>query len=221
MMLYSKVNNRVRYYYRQYILRDPFTCAHAKWVRDRGDETLRVTYPLSSDSVVFDIGGYLGDWCNEITKKYDCHVYVFEPVPEYYGKIVSRFSNNPKVKVFNFGLGNRDESLNITLLNDGTSTYKSEGVTIPIQLKDIVAFSSKQGINRIDLLKVNIEGGEYVLLRQMLAYGMIQKCTDIQVQFHNFVKNAALLRESIRKELEITHKLTYDYPFVWENWRQR
>ena len=25
-------------------------------------------------------------------------------------------------------------------------------------------------------------------------------------------------RENIRKSLSLTHKLTYDYTFVWENW---
>jgi hypothetical protein len=49
---------------------------------------------------------------------------------------------------------------------------------------------------------------------------LIQNCTDIQIQFHDFVPGARALREERRKMLGATHHLTYDYPFIWENWRR-
>jgi hypothetical protein len=53
----------------------------------------------------------------------------------------------------------------------------------------------------------------------MLDTGITAKCRDIQVQFHDFVPDAEIRRDEIRRALSATHHLTYDYPFVWENWR--
>jgi hypothetical protein len=35
------------------------------------------------------------------------------------------------------------------------------------------------------------------------------------------VPNAIAEREEIRRRLEETHTLSYDYPFVWESWRRK
>ncbi len=37
-----------------------------KWRKANGDGTLRLNYPLTPDSVVFDLGGYVGDWAQQI-----------------------------------------------------------------------------------------------------------------------------------------------------------
>src|ERR1700682_919347 len=62
-----------------------------KWYQADGDRTLLVDYPLNQDSVVFDIGGYRGDWSQKIADLYDCHIYIFEPVSEFFLDSVLRF----------------------------------------------------------------------------------------------------------------------------------
>jgi hypothetical protein len=44
---------------------------------------------------------------------------------------------------------------------------------------------------------------------------------DIQVQFHDFVPDAEHRMRRIQQALEATHDLTFEYPFVWENWRRK
>ena len=44
-------------------------------------------------------------------------------------------------------------------------------------------------------MKINIEGGEYELLERLIAADLIRKIDDIQVQFHNFVPDAAARME--------------------------
>lgn len=190
------------------------------WFRDNGDETLRLRYPLSENSVVFDVGGYLGKWSNKIVERYNPRVYIFEPVPEYFSKIKFRFKDNPKVSAFNFGLSNRTSNEIISIDKDSSSVHKKTNKQATIKIEDITAFISKNKIKRINLIKINIEGGEYDLLKGMIDSGSIKKCDDIQIQFHNFYPCAKKLREEIRKALAKTHFLTYDYPFVWENWRR-
>ncbi len=53
---------------------------------------------------------------------------------------------------------------------------------------------------------------------ELLNMEIIKNIKNLQIQFHNFVDSAEEKREAIRKQLSLTHKLTYDYYFIWENW---
>jgi hypothetical protein len=68
---------------------------------------------------------------------------------------------------------------------------------------------------------VNIEGGEYELLERMLERGLTERVCDLQIQFHNFSPDAAERMAAIQRGLAATHRPTYQYRFVWENWRRR
>lgn len=217
----AKIINRINRFYKLYIKHDSFLITVNQWFKDNGDSTLRVKYPLSENSIVFDVGGYMGEWSLKIVDRYNPHIYVFEPVPEFYSIIVERFRGNPKVSVYNFGLSNIDMIAKMSVSKDGSSVCRDGDDKIDIYLKDIFSFQNKEGINKIDLIKINIEGGEYPLLKRMIETNIIEKCNDIQVQFHNFYPNAIALRNEIRDSLQKTHFLTYDYPFVWENWRKK
>ncbi|MEM7512644.1 MAG: FkbM family methyltransferase, partial [Bacteroidota bacterium] len=76
------------------------------------------------------------------------------------------------------------------------------------------------GSNHIDLIKINIEGGEFELLEAIIDAGWVDKIDNIQVQFHDFVPNARERMMEIQKKLSFTHELTYQYDFVWENWKR-
>jgi hypothetical protein len=47
-----------------------------------------------SESIVFDLGGYHGEFAEKIYNKYQCSIYVFEPVKEHFNIIRSKFSGN-------------------------------------------------------------------------------------------------------------------------------
>ena len=191
------------------------------WFRDKGDSTLRLNYPLNENSVVFDLGGYMGDWSQKIAAIYSPYIYIFEPVPKYYSLIVDKFKHNPKISVFSFGLFGATKTEMLALEKDGSSIYGSSGDVIEISLVDVYEFLAERDIKEIDLMKINIEGAEYPLLKRMIQKGIVEKCCDIQIQFHTFYPDAVKLRNEIRNTLQNTHILTYDYPFVWENWRKK
>ena len=186
---------------------------------------MRYHYDLNSDSVVFDLGGYLGDFTQGIVEKFDCNVYVFEPVPEYAKKISQRFIDNEKVKVFAFGLEDKDSKERIYLNNDGSSVYEVKDIadSVEIEYRNISQFLKENKIKRIDLMKINIEGGEYALLEHLLKTKRIQQIENIQVQFH-YIKNlnAKKRQERICQQLMRTHELTWAYrPFIFENWKKK
>jgi FkbM family methyltransferase len=216
------LKDRVLRLYKLHILKDQFTVAVTKWFRDRGDETLRLNYPLNEESVVFDLGGYKGDFAFEINKKYGCNVFVYEPVREFYEQCVLRFNNNPKVKCFNYGLSNETGEAFISDENDGSSVFKNNSSNNKqITLKAFKEEYWRLDISQIDLLKINVEGSEFLILPHLIQHDLIKNIKDLQVQFHTFFPNAELLRKDIRANLKKTHKEQWNYPFVWESWRLR
>ena len=101
--------------FKGFVLRDHVEREAARWFRDRGDETLRLDYPLSWKSVVFDCGGYEGDWAASIRQRYGCSVFVFEPVQAFLDGILKRFDGDPSIHAFGYGLHSRNERTTISL----------------------------------------------------------------------------------------------------------
>lgn len=189
-----------------------------RWLADSGDLTHRVDYDLDENSIVFDLGGYKGDWSASILQKYRSNIYIFEPINQFYEKIASRFNGNPNITVFDFGLGKKDENVEISLTTDSSSIFNIDGEKEQIKICNLSHFLKEKNIHSVDLVKINIEGGEYDLLESMLEYN-ITMFKNIQVQFHRFVPDCVDRRSNIREQLSKTHELTYDYEFIWENWK--
>ena len=208
--------------YKQHIIKDPFTVEAARWFRDRGDETLRLDYDLSVDSVVFDLGGYVGDFADEIHKKYGCEVYLFEPSKKFFDLCVNRFENNNKIHCFNFGLSDVDGEFFLSDGDDGSS-IKDERSDVDesgelVLVKSFEGFYNEFGAKKIDLLKINIEGGEFDVLPHVIDKGIVNNISNLQIQFHNFIDGAEEKRDEIRRGLDITHENNWCYKFLWENW---
>lgn len=191
----------------------------ARWFADNGDETLRLEYELDENSLVFDLGGYKGQWASDIYAMYGCYIHVFEPVEEFARKIEKRFSKNRKIIVHHFGLADKNQTVRIGLDQDGSSIFKPGKRLVEAKLVRAADFMQQNGILVIDLMKINIEGGEYDLLEHLIDTGLVANIHNIQVQFHDFVPDAEHRMQKIQAALTQTHYLTYQYPLVWENWR--
>lgn len=189
------------------------------WFRDKGDSTHRQSYDLNESSVVFDLGGYEGQWASDIFSRYCCTVHIFEPVEAYAKNIQKRFERNKRMVVHPFGLGSADTEIRIGLGNDGSSAFKQTAQTALGKIVDAKEFYERGGFAEIHLMKINIEGGEYELMEHLLDTGLTTNIQNIQVQFHDFVPNAEARMKSIQNRLSMTHDLTYQYEFVWENWK--
>jgi FkbM family methyltransferase len=191
------------------------------WFNADGDKTLRLNYELESESLVFDLGGYEGQWSSDIFSKYGCCIHIFEPVEAYAKKIKQRFVRNNKIIVHEFGLSNATKESEIFIDNDSSSILKAAAVTETINLvksKDFIRFNN---ITNIDLMKINIEGAEYDLLDHLMESGIVNIIDNIQIQFHDMAPNAVDRMARIQNDLSKTHFLTYQFVFVWENWQRR
>jgi FkbM family methyltransferase len=194
-----------------------------KWYTDNVEKKLRYEYDLSENSVVFDVGGYEGDFASEISARYKANIYVFEPVSIYITQLNERFKKNNSIHIIPAGLGAKSEEISISIMDEASShtrdTYMNKQGTVEIaKIVDISEFIQQNKIEKVDLLKINIEGAEYELLERIIELKSLSNFKNLQIQFHDFYPNFQERYNSIRQELEKTHKLTYEYSFVWENW---
>jgi FkbM family methyltransferase len=220
-MSIRRIKTKYSRLFKTHILRDKFLLARRQWSADEGDSKLRFDYPLDENSVVFDVGGYLGDFADTIYNRYKCRVYVFEPVVSFYDIICQRFKDNDKIFVYNFGLSDRDGVAEISLEDNGSSVYRASGPTTSITLKSISQFLESSDINNIDLMKMNIEGGEFDILPDLIEKGYVGRIDNLQIQFHDVFSDAEIKRDGIREALKRTHTLEYDYWFIWESWKRK
>lgn len=217
--LFRRAKRKAKYIQRRYIQRDVFKAEVRRWKEDEGDETLRFAYPLNRSSVVFDLGGYVGDFAMAMHQRYQPTVYLFEPGKEFYNKCVSRFSATPNIMSFNFGLSDVDGKFHLSSESDGSSiSNNTNGAGELVKVRKFQDVYRELGIDDIDLLKVNIEGGEYDVIPHLVETGLIKKVRNLQVQFHNFIPDADRKRDEIVKALQQTHKREWCYIFVWESW---
>jgi len=190
-----------------------------KWHDIDGENTFRISYKLDENSIVFDLGGYVGEWSKKIFSSYGSNIFIFEPVLRFVKIMRKEFSNNKKIKIFRFGLSNRDDDVYINIDETASSIFKGGNNKEKIRLVNIEKFLNENSIGRIDLMKINIEGGEYDLLDFMLDKELVYMVKNIQIQFHQFVPNSKSRMKEIHDRLRETHDLTYQHIFINENWK--
>jgi FkbM family methyltransferase len=219
-IVFFKVRLFYKWFYAHYILKDFAVIERTRWYREKGDEKLRLDYKLNKDSIVFDVGGYVGNFSSLIYEKYKCTVYIFEPSPVFYKICVERFKNNEKIFCFNYGLSNSENKFYLSNEKEASSITKNINNTNSetVKIRKFSKVFQELKINQIDLLKVNIEGSEYNLIPHIIEERLIEKINNIQIQFHIFISNAKSKRSAILKSLGKTHKEDWCYYFVWEGW---
>lgn len=209
-------------FYKATILKDKFYIEARRWFKDKGDDKLRYTYDfLNSSSLVFDIGGYEGDFAFKINEKYGCQVYIFEPHPKYFKKCQERFYNHPKIKVYNYGLGAENGIFLLSNDSDGSSFFKKNESSLNCEIKKFSEVIELLKIKELHLTKINIEGGEYDLLEHIISNNLIVLSRFYQIQFHNFINNSYLRRKNIIDSFVKTHYLNWCYDFIWESWERK
>jgi FkbM family methyltransferase len=222
----TTLRRRTLRWFKGHVLRDRQEREAARWFRDRGDASLRLDYPLTAASVVLDCGGFEGDWAAAIHRRYGCRVCVFEPVPSFLSRLDERFSGQPSVQCFGYGLHSRNERARLRLDGNASSMFapaaaaSEQGQWQDVDLRDVAEVLPELGLQDLALVKINIEGGEYELLERLIATGLVGRIEHLQIQFHRFVPDAVQRRERIRAQLGLTHTLSYDYTFIWESWRR-
>lgn len=128
--------------------------------------------------VVFDVGANVGEYSLEVISVFGKKVrlYCFEPSKKSFISLMQNFRDYENVKVYNLGFGEKDKTT--TLYSDqigsGSASlfdrrldhsgremkYKEQ-----IKIKQLDDFCREKAINHIHLLKLDVEGNEFNVLK--------------------------------------------------------
>lgn len=178
----------------------------------------RTNYDLNSNSVVVEVGGYEGVFSGHIINKYDCNILTFEPASKFYETLKRRFENCEKVKIFNYGLGHKNSTETLSILDDGSSMFLNSDKTEQITIRDISEVFDELNIDEIDLMEINCEGSEYQIIPHLVDTGHIKKIKNIQIQFHKWYPNSDEERMKCQEGLSKTHKIKWNEEWNFESW---
>jgi len=184
---------------------------------------LATAYPhLDERSLVFDVGGYKGQWAIDLYSRYGSTVYIFEPVPESYEIIKTRTFRNKKIKVFNFGLYDKNIQKNITNNKESSTIFFNSdggGNVTTIEMVDVVDFMDKNLTRPVDLVKINVEGCEYQIMNRLIKSEYEKHFDAFLIQFHRI---SGMLHGKFRKRtvrhLRDEYHNNFSFPYIWESW---
>ncbi len=181
-----------------------------------------VDFDVDEKSVVMDVGAYLGEWSERVLARAAARVLAFEPNPIVVDRLHQRLDNYPTAKVFEYGLASRDMNAVLRLAGPGSTVHATSYThgKRTVQLREVVAVLDELAVDHIDVLKVNIEGGEYDLLEHLMLSHWLPKIENLLVQFHEWIPASHRRRRRIRRALVSSHHLVWDYPWVFELWRR-
>ncbi|MDR3570883.1 MAG: FkbM family methyltransferase [Candidatus Pacebacteria bacterium] len=145
-----------------------------------------ITDGLSENSIVYSLG--VGDdvsWDLELIRKFGCKVFAFDPTP-YAIEWISKQQLPDAFRFFPVGISDHDgTSAFFTKKNVPTnknlSTLIFDGDAIELPVKRLATVMKELGHGRIDILKMDIEGSEYAVIRDMRNIVIRQ----LLVEMHN------------------------------------
>jgi FkbM family methyltransferase len=204
--------------------RNPWRGAHydamKEWKRDKAAARLYDYRALAPGAVVFDMGGFRGEWADMVlAQQPEAVIHLFEPHPRFADDLRAKFEGDARVTVYPMALGSADGEMFLSDAGDASSSVAGGGGAEQAEVTSVARFFAERDIPKIDLMKVNIEGGEYDLLPALAASGVIDRIARLQVQFHLFEEALIPERDKLRARLALTHECVWCYPFVWEEWR--
>lgn len=171
---------------------------------------------LTSESVCIDAGAHEGHWSYEIYQRYKCRIVALEPIPEYVAKTHKRLDGTGAV-VIPVALGGwtRLESFGV---HGAMSGAFSNGTPQIVSMAGIVDLLKLLKIGEVDLLKLNIEGGEFEVLETIMGLFEFFRFKNIVVQPHTCVPDYERRWKAIQEGLAGTHTCLFAEPWCWEGW---
>lgn len=174
---------------------------------DTNGEMLALKKYLCENDVVFDVGANVGDWTKTVLGIIpNAKVYCFEPGRSTFSKLEQNIDSK-NVVFNNFGLGSANEEKAFYIFdNDSTvnSLYlrdelvdKNKVVTEKVAIKKLDDYCSDNKIQKIDFLKIDVEGNEMEVLKgakRMLEENNIK---IIQLEYGGTYIDAGILLKDV------------------------
>lgn len=150
--------------------------------------------------ILFDVGANAGNYCillSQVLQNPQKKLFAFEPSKFSFPLLVENTAALNEIKCFNFGLGKQDENVTLyanyegsgatTLYRSGFENYSvNKNLEETIHLETLDEFCGNNAIDKIDFLKIDVEGHELFVLQGGLNMLGSKKIRFIQFEFGPF-----------------------------------
>ena len=161
------------------------------------------------NAIIFDVGSNKGQSIDFFNTVYDsCEIYAFEPNVKLYQKLKKKNFNNENIHLHNIGLSEKRGELvfNENILDETSSFEKMKEDSIyalkkakvlgikpdklivksyKVETITLNEFLKINNIQNIDILKIDVEGHEYEVLRGLFSRSLNTKIKYIQIESQN------------------------------------
>lgn len=142
--------------------------------------------------ILFDVGANVGEYSKLLTTLFPASaVYSFEALPATFNILTNNINQDKRIRCFNWALGARPEKRTIYSegAGSGLSTFypideiiaEDRLSEVKVSTTTIDSFCQENGINKIDLLKIDVEGAELDVL-----IGAERMITERRISFIQF-----------------------------------
>lgn len=175
-------------------------------------EMLLFPYFLNNDSVFFDIGSNIGSFvliANKTIKQEQ--IYAFEPIPMLNNRLKTLF---PKANIKNIALSNvktktqfkipkinHTQFLTRGTLNTNFIEINESGFDIlDVQTNTLDNFCLEEAISKIDVIKIDVEGHEYEVIKGALeSFKKYKPSLIIEIEQRHHTDDIAIIIDEIKK----------------------
>lgn len=137
--------------------------------------------PKINNPVIFDVGAYIGDSAVFASDYFHnkCRIFSFEADKENYKycQINILLNNMSNVSCFNIAIGNKNGTGYLQkayMPNDAYRVSTKKTSNLKCTMKPIEKVTKENRLSKIDILKMDIEGGEYEIFNSSNSYEFIK-----------------------------------------------
>ncbi len=142
---------------------------------------------LSAGSVVVDLGAHKGDFSRDVQRQLGCRCIAVEANPS----LIESVKAVPGVEAVCCAVWDAEGEIDLCLSENseastvlGDRAREGNGQSIRVRARLLWEIMREAGVERIDLLKVDIEGAEVALVRSMSDED-VRRIGQIAIEFHD------------------------------------
>ena len=179
---------------------------------------------LDTRSVIVDLGANVGEFAGEMTQKFDCRCLAVEALPD----LCSVIPRTKSLEVFNVAISDVDGPVTLHLSDNrecnsmDLSIATEYGYRGPLTCDGMTleTFLRRQGLDEVDLLKVDIEGAEARMFAST-SDATLKRLKQVSIEFHDFIPGSISGDEVQRIFARMARLGFYRIPFSYVHPRMK
>ena len=183
-----------------------------------GDTRFRYSDGLQKNGTVLDVGAFEGEFAQFHANTAD-RVICFDVNPSAIEKLTKHFEEKENVVICDYGIGSSDKRGKIIGKGAGAKIDFSDDA--PIIIREVSKVFKELSIKRVSLLKINIEGGEFDLIKALFRTKLLMMIDEIHIQTHDFADRDLSQTLEMHRLLSEYFNLHQSFPFVWDFWHKK